>query len=210
MKDALQQAQTLFPPLTLTPHRNHSQTTQGTPIFITHNPQTPPHTILEQTTQAIINGKTTAQKDKWGAQAVKISYLCQWQTASGPTQQCRTKEDLLHPDNILLDHNLLLIAQYHTKALKHKTTQAYATYLNHTQTKDNKFIHPPLKITNLTIFTLECNPNKDILTNNPTIQVLVLESHIYDQGGNYMATITTEKLHWLWNIYSHTQPPTLN
>jgi hypothetical protein len=89
------------------------------------------------------------------------------------------------------------------KARKKKTTQTYTTYLNHTQTKVNKFIHPPLKITNLTISTQECNPNKDILANKPTTQVLALESHIYDQGGNYMAIITTKRLHWLWNIYSH-------
>ena len=61
----------------------------------------------------------------------------------GITQQWRTEEDLLHLDNNLLDHNLLLMTQYHMETLKQKTTQAYATYLNHTQTKDNTFIQPP-------------------------------------------------------------------
>ena len=83
------------------------------------------------------------------------------------------------------------------------TTQTYATYLTHTQTKDNKFIHPPLKITNLNLSTQECNLDKDILANKPTLQVQGAKSHIYDQGGNYRAIITTKRLHWIWNPYSH-------
>ena len=101
--------------------------------------------------------------------------------------------------------------KYHIETLKHKTIQAYATYLNHTQIKGNKFIHPPsLKITNLKISTQECNPDRDILVNKPTIQIQDLESHIYDQDGNYMATITTNRLHWLWNRYSHNNLPHLS
>lgn len=38
---------------------------------------------------------------------------------------------------------------------------------------------PPLKITNLTLHTQECNPNKDILTNFLTIQTHNENSHIY-------------------------------
>ena len=126
-----------------------------------------------------------------------------------------------HPNNILLDHNLLLITQYHMRTLKHKTTQTFDKYLNHIQTKDNKFIHPPLKITNLKISTQDRNVDKDILNNKPTIQTpnseTNSETHIYNQNGNYMATITTKRLHWLWNQYSHNkfqhlttflQPPT--
>lgn len=51
--------------------------------------------------------------------------------------------------------------------------------------------------------------DKDILVNKPTIPIQALDSHIYDQGGNYMATITTERLHWLWNRYFHNNLPHL-
>ena len=36
-----------------------------------------------------------------------------------------------------------------------------------------------------------------------------LLSRIYDHSGKYMATITTERLHWLWNRYSHNNLPHL-
>jgi hypothetical protein len=64
--------------------------------------------------------------------------------------QWHKEEDLLHPDNILLDHNLLTITQYHNTLLEQKMAKTYANYLTHVQTKDKKFIQPPLKITNLT------------------------------------------------------------
>jgi hypothetical protein len=92
-------------------------------------------------------------------------------------------------------------------------------YLNYTQTKDKKHIHPPLKITNLTTSTQECNPDKDIITNKPTIQTSASESQIYDQNGRFLATITTERLKWLWARFSQNnlthltnflQPPVQN
>jgi hypothetical protein len=53
------------------------------------------------------------------------------------------EEDLLHPNNILLHHDLLLITRYHNTTSEQKTTQTYVDYLNHTQTKDRKYV-PPL------------------------------------------------------------------
>ena len=54
----------------------------------------------------------------------------------------------------------------HTKAL-----QTYASCLNHTQSKDTRYIRPSLQITNLKLSTQECNHIKPILANRPTIQV---------------------------------------
>ena len=68
---------------------------------------------------------------------------------------------------------------------------------------DNKFIHPPLHITNLKLSIQECNPDKDIQVDQPTIQIQNSEAHVYDQRGNYMASITAERLQWLWNQYSY-------
>ena len=91
-------------------------------------------------------------------------------------------------------HNLLLITEYHTKALEQNTIQTYAVCLNYTQTNDNKFIQSTLKITNLKLSTKEYNHDKDILTNIPTMQIQAPESKIYDQNGKYLATITTKRL----------------
>ena len=127
----------------------------------------------------------------------------------GTTQQWRIEEDILHPDNILLDHNLLLITQHRQKILEQKTTQQYADHLNHSQSKDKRFIHPPLKITNLTTSIQECNPDKDIITNKPTIQIQDKMSNIYDQKGNYITSLKTERLQWLWNCFCCNRLPHL-
>ena len=85
----------------------------------------------------------------------------------------------------------------------------YMDYLKHTQTKDTKYIRPPLQITNLKTYMQECNPDKDITANKPTIQTQALESNIYDPNGNYMATITTDRQQWLWNQFTHNNSPQL-
>ena len=86
----------------------------------------------------------------------------------------------------------------------------YTNYLNYTQTKDNKFIHPPpFKFTNLKLSTQKCNLDEDIFTIKPTIQIHGLETNIHYQNGNYITTITTERLQWLWNCYTHNNLPQL-
>ena len=45
---------------------------------------------------------------------------CQWQVLQGKIQQWRKMDELVHPDNILLEHNILRITQYHTKQLELK------------------------------------------------------------------------------------------
>ena len=122
------------------------------------------------------------------SEAIQKMYLCQWQLPQGTTQQWRKEEELLDRDSILLEHNILCMTQYHKKQTKQKTIQTYANLINHTKSKDNKYIHPPLKITNLKLSTQECNPDKDIQTNQPTIQIQNSEVNIYDHRGKYMAT----------------------
>ena len=91
------------------------------------------------------------------------------------------------------------------KIFQHLEEVSIPKFLNHTQSKDNKSIHPPLQITNLILSIQECNPDKDIQVHQPTIQIQESEATIYDQRGNYMATITIEKLQWLWNQFSYHQ-----
>ncbi len=118
------------------------------PINLTNTQQTNPP--LGQAIHKIIKEKSTTRKDKWGAHAINKSYLCQWQHSDNTTHQWRNEEDLLHPDNILLDHNLLTITQFHNQLLKQKIAKTYDHFNTHVQTKDKKFIQPPLNITNLT------------------------------------------------------------
>ena len=114
-------------------------------------------------------------------------------------QRRRTNAPGQHP----LEHNTLRIAQYHHTQIKQQTIQTYTKFLNHKQTKDTKYVHPPRKITNLTLSIQECNPDKDIQTTKPTIQIQASEANIYDFRGHYMATLTIERLQWLWDQFSH-------
>ena len=113
------------------------------------------------------------------------------------------------PDNILLDHNLLIITQYQN-IKKRKTSHSNICQLPQLHSNKRQKIHsPPLKIINLKTYIQECNPDKNIITNKPTIQVQALESNIYDHNGRYITTITTDRLHWLWNQFSHNKHPYL-
>ena len=109
----------------------------------------------------------------------------------------------------MANHARKHIPMVHRRSPSTKEQQAtltYANYLNYIQTKDKKYIHPPLNITNLRTYMQECKPDKDILTNKSTIQIQGLDSHIYDHNGKYITTITTERLQWLWNHFSHNNP----
>ena len=51
---------------------------------------------------------------------------------------------------------------------------------------------------------LECNPNKDIITPTPTIQIQYKNAHLYDRNGIYLITISVTRLNWLWLQYHTT------
>lgn len=94
----------------------------------------------------ITNDKITTRKDKWGAQAIKRTYLCQWQSTQGYTQQWCTEEDLLHPYNILLEHNLLLITQYQNTKRTQKATKHTWTTSNTPKQKTQNIFTPLYKL----------------------------------------------------------------
>ena len=78
------------------------------------------------------------------------------------------------------------------------------------QKTKNSYTPPcPLRIANLRISTQEQNRDNDILANKPTIQIQDLVYNIYDQNGNYIATLNTERLPWLLNRFSHNNLPHL-
>ena len=141
IKEALQQAKVLFPTLPpSTLQRTHPlpPLEQPTPSNNSQYPNTHTQSTLGRAIHIITKVKTITMKDKWGVQAIKRTYLCQWQSTQGTTQQWRSEEGLLHPDNTLLKHNLLLITQHDRKILEQKTTQQYTKHLNHSQSKDKK------------------------------------------------------------------------
>jgi hypothetical protein len=144
IKEALQHASIIFSPTPLpTQQLNHTRISQQTPTNITPTPNPSSQHTLGRAIHAITKEKTSIRKDKWGAQAITKQYLCQWQNPQGPTLQWRKEADLLHLDNILLDHNLLRITQFHNTTTTQLAIQKYATHTTHTQTKDKRYVRPP-------------------------------------------------------------------
>jgi hypothetical protein len=48
----------------------------------------------------------------------------------------------------------------------------------------------------------ECNPDKDIKTTQPTIQIIQDKAHIFTDIGNHLITIPKTRLEWLWKQYN--------
>jgi hypothetical protein len=84
---------------------------------------------------------------------------------------------------------------YHTLILKHFLP---------TQPKDTRYIFPALSLPLIHLSILECNPDKDIITPTPTIQLQHENAHIYDHNGTHLITIPATRLNWLWLQYHTT------
>ena len=95
---------------------------------------------------------------------------------------------------------------------QHRTTNTilqhkyYANILNihftPEQNRDTRFNPPSTNIPLTQIFITECNPEKDILTNNDAIQIHNEQTHIYENTGRHLITIPTTRLKWLWQQYN--------
>jgi hypothetical protein len=59
-----------------------------------------------------------------------------------------------------------------------------------------------LEAPNLTLHTKECNPDKDIHTITPTIQIQSLDANIFDHTWAYIAFIPLTRLQRLWHKYT--------
>jgi hypothetical protein len=98
------------------------------------------------------------------------------------TQTLWSKEvELFNPKNKLLEHIYYSLTCFQISSQTKQTVQTHASYLTRTQPKNPRYIRPLLQITNLTLSSQECNPDKNINTHKPTLQIQSMESQIYDQ-----------------------------
>jgi hypothetical protein len=203
IKEALAQTQLLFPHNPPTTHNSPPQhVTTLIPPINTNNQVDP---TSGKPIQDIINTKTTTHKDKWGAKAIKQHYLCQWNTPPANTTKWVEASLLLHHDNVALDHNIYILHKFLRNQQETNTLTTYNSCINFRQSKDQRFIRPPIIAPNLTLITKECNPDKDIITTKPTIQIQGTETNIYDPTGAYVLTMPLTRLQWLWERYSQSQ-----
>jgi hypothetical protein len=108
------------------------------------------------------------------------------------------------PYNIpnITEYNLTLLKQFYL-------TQQHKHYQNITeqnfyqiQSKDTRYIHPPLQLPLVQIILNECNLDTDINTLEPTIQIIQNKALIFTNKGNHLITISKNRLEWLWNQYT--------
>ena len=91
-----------------------------------------------------------------------------------------------HKDNIALNHILFLIHEFTQETYNKNTLATYDSCNNFPQTKYRRFMRPPIEASHLTLNIKEFNPNKDIHTSQPTIQIQRLDAHIFDHIGAHI------------------------
>jgi hypothetical protein len=167
----------------------------------------PPRFILNNLTQFpilnIIDHKEYKLFDTNKIVKKYTSYLCQWIL---PNQQIYNKwlpQHKLLPWNVqnTPTNTIPSLIQYYTQ--KHYRTLILKHFLP-TQPKDTRYISPALSLPLIHLSILECNPDKDILTPTPTIQLQHENAHIYDHNGTHLITIPATRLNWLWLQYHTT------
>jgi ribonuclease HI len=177
----------------------------------------PPHhflyNLLHHPITDILAHKTHSTLDYNHIRKTYTSFLCQWSLPNHLIYNKWLPQDTLLPWNNppILSHHLTLLTQYYkTKQHQHfrNLLQAHFSII---QDRDTRYISPPPTLPLITISTQECNPEKNILTHQPTITTQTNTTHIYDELGTHLITIPLPCLHWLWNQYNNTllHPPPL-
>jgi hypothetical protein len=99
-------------------------------------------------------------------------------------------------------HNLRLLKQFYlVQQHKHSHDIIEKTF-HQIQSKDTRYIQEPLQLPLVQIQLNECNPNTDINTVEPTIQIIQDKALIFTNKGNHLITIPKNSLEWLWNQYN--------
>ena len=78
------------------------------------------------------------------------SYLCQWNTIP-ITIKWVGKYQLLHIDYMALDYNLFLLHKFTQDTYNKNTLATYYSCINFSQSKDHRFIRPPIEAPHLTL-----------------------------------------------------------
>jgi hypothetical protein len=102
----------------------------------------------------------------------------------------------------ITEHNLILLKQFYiTQQHKHYQNKIEQNFYQ-TQSKDTRYIHEPLQLLLVQINLNECNPDTDINTIEPTIQIIQDKAFIFTHKRNHLITISNDRLKWLWNQYN--------
>jgi hypothetical protein len=152
----------------------------------------------------ITDKKQSKRKDKFDTIKIFTSYKCKWIQLENQnyTMWMSTDKVFPHIKPNIANHKLLLLQQYYL-------TQQHKHYLNiigkkncQPQSKDTRYIHEPLNLLLIQINLNECNPETDINTTQPTIQIIQNKAQLFIDTGNLLLTIAKTRLEWLWKQYN--------
>jgi hypothetical protein len=204
----IQQGFTLLPEITNRPNQHflHPPLPETIPPF--HAPEfpKPPNRIQklqDYRITAISNIKHSKRTDKLGTTKIFTSYKCKWIQPSNHNYMMWLNTNKVFPHNTpnITDHNLILLKQFYLTQ-QHKHYQNIIEKKNYqTQSKDTRCILEPLQLPLVQINLNEYNPDTDINTNDPTIQIIQDKALIFTNKGIHLITIPKNRLEWLWNQY---------
>jgi hypothetical protein len=204
-----QQAFTLFPEIINRPNQNflHTPITKiNPPINIPELPKPPKRMqkLQDYPITAITDKKHSKRTDKLGNIKKFTSYKCQWMQPDDQnyTMWMSTNKVFPHNKPNISYHNLRLLKQlYLTQQHKHYQNIIEKNF-HQIQSKDTRYIQEPLQLPLVQIHLNECNPDTDINTIEPTIQIIHDKPLIFTNNRNHLITILKNRLEWLWNQYN--------
>jgi hypothetical protein len=100
------------------------------------------------------------------------------------------------------NHNLTLLKQFYLIQQQKHYSNIIEKKFHQPQSKDTRYVHKPLNLPLIQIHIPKSNPDKDIKTTQPTIQIICDEAHIFIDIGNLLITIPKTRLEWLWKQYN--------
>jgi hypothetical protein len=153
---------------------------------------------------AIIDKKHSKRTDKLGTIKKFTSYKCKWIQLENHTYTMWMSTDkvFLHNKPNITEHNLTLLKQFYLTQQHKYYHDIIEKNFHQKQSKDTRYIHESLQLPLVQIHLNECNPDTDINTEEPTIQIIHDKAHIFTNKGNHLITIPKIRLEWLWNQYN--------
>jgi ribonuclease HI len=148
--------------------------------------------------------KYSKRTDNLGTTKIFTSYKCKWTQPDNHNYMMWMNTNKVFPYNTpnITEHNLILLKQFYL-AQQHKHSRNIIEQNFHQiQSKDTRYIHEPLQLPLVQINLNECNPDTDIDTAKPSIQIIQDKAFIYTNKGNHLITIPKTRLEWLWNHYT--------
>jgi hypothetical protein len=160
--------------------------------------------LQDYPTTTITNIKHSKRKDKFDTTKMFTSYKCAWAQPENQNFTMWLATDKVFPLNKpnITNHNLSLFKQFYLTQQHKHYSNIIEKNLHQPQLKDTRHIYESLNLPLIQINLNECNPDKDINTTEPTIQIIGDEAHIFTDIGNLLITIPKTRLEWLWNQYN--------